>query len=133
MIPPEGAVIPRVEPPPNLKKPALITHPPVFTAYLASELRHMPSAPQLAERAAIILGPRKIRLEGKATALLHGELGRFVLKLLEGCTALVNLRRGTERGVAITVDLILHVVASHEKIRNAVSSAVVRKYGVQLS
>jgi hypothetical protein len=125
--------MPVPETPPHVKKSAPPTHSASFTTYSAAELRHIPSAQQLAERVAVLFAARKIRIEAKATALLHTEVRKYLTKLLESCLALLAVKGVDSHELAITVDLLMHVIASARELGLALSPGVTRKYSGFLS
>jgi hypothetical protein len=133
MVPPDGVTMPYPEVPPHVKKNAPPVRSASFATYSAADLRHIPSAAQLVERVAFLFTSRKIRIEAKATTLLHTELRKYVAKVLERCLALLAVKGVGEHRLAITVDLLMHVIASTRELRLGISPSVSAKYSALLS
>jgi hypothetical protein len=113
------------------RSPATAPGPPArpFATMTASDLRHLPSLNQLAERIGILLDLRKVRVESRATGLIFAHLKKYVMTILENSVALLSVTGGRDRkGMRITTAQILHVMMSNAELASTVSPAIFAKY-----
>jgi hypothetical protein len=130
MVPPEG--VPTPPPPPPTIKPTPPPRTVTFTTYSAADLRHIPSLAELTRRVSALSDAKKMLIDEGATELIHSEVQRYAIRLLQSSLALVGAEEG--RGARITATLLQHAVASMRESGLAVPAYAVTKcyYGFPL-